>query len=111
MSVYKIVILFYNVYSKFTEQTNYWGLFNMKRVISYIPEIQGCYGMRIWVPRNDTELLSFIKPICLWGGPTDSRSVDGTKENLYELPLGIVENTLWQMACRYVDIEFVQKYK
>ena len=29
MSVYKAGIFYYNMYSKFTEQTNVWRLFNM----------------------------------------------------------------------------------
>ena len=80
----------------------------MKRVIQYIPEIKGCYGIRLWVPTNDTALSAFVKLICLWGGPTDFRDTDRGHEELYELPLHTEECRLWKLACERLNIEFVQ---
>ena len=80
----------------------------MKRVIQYIPDINGIYGIRIWVPTTDKDLLTFLRPICLWGGPTDSRWVGDIQEVMYELPLGIKDNPLWKKACTYFEIELVQ---
>lgn len=80
----------------------------MKRNLQYIPDINGIYGIRIWVPTTDQELLAFLKPICLWGGPTNSRLVDDTQEVLYELPLGTAKNPLWKKACSYFNIELVE---
>lgn len=79
----------------------------MKRRIKHVPEISGCYGMRVWIPTTDTELIAFIKPICIWGGPTSERLGYGGRELGYELPLGIESNPLWQQACRYFEIELV----
>lgn len=80
----------------------------MKRTIKYIPEIAGCYGMRIWVPASDKALVAFILPICVWHGATDQRFVLDKLEYCFELPFGINENTLWQQAYRYFNIEFVR---
>lgn len=80
----------------------------MKRIITYIPEIKGCYGLRIWVPVEDKELVAFIKPICLWGGPTDRRKASDSYEVLYELPCDIENNFLWKLACERLSIEFVR---
>lgn len=80
----------------------------MKRVIQYIPDINGIYGIRLWVQTTDTELLAFLKPICLWGGPTNGRWVGDTQEVLYELPLGTKNNPLWKKACSYFNIELVE---
>jgi hypothetical protein len=80
----------------------------MKRTISYIPEIKGCYGLRVWVPTADKELTDFIKLICLWGGPVDHRDTARGDEALYELPMRTEENKLWKLACNRLDIEFVK---
>ena len=81
----------------------------MKRTLQYIPDINGIYGIRIWVPATDHELLAFLKPICLWGGPTNSRWVDNTQEVFYELPLSTAtENPLWKQACSYFNIKLVE---
>lgn len=80
----------------------------MRRTIKYIPEIAGCYGMRIWVPASDKDLIAFIRPICVWGSATDQRFALDKTEYCYELPFGINENPLWQQAYRYFNIEFVR---
>lgn len=80
----------------------------MKRQLKYIPEINGVYSIRIWVPTADKELLAFIRPICLWGGPVDSQWVNGQQEVLFELPLGTRNNPLWKKACSYFDIELIE---
>ena len=79
----------------------------MKRTIKYIPEVEGCYGMRIWVPAEDKELIAFIKPICLWGGHTDSRKTVDGYEVLYELPFGIEESFIWKLAMERLNVELV----
>ena len=78
----------------------------MKRTIKYIPEIEGCYGMRIWIPASDKELIAFIRPICVWGSATDQRFALDKTEYCYELPFGIHSIELWQHACRYFNIFF-----
>jgi hypothetical protein len=80
----------------------------MERVIQYIPEIKGCYGMRVWIPANDRELLTFIKAICLWGSHTDYRKTPEGYEVLYELPADITDNFLWRLACERFNITFVR---
>lgn len=80
----------------------------MERVIQYIPEIKGCYGMRVWIPANDKELLTFIKTICLWGDYTDCRKTQEGYEVLYELPTDIKDNFLWRLACGRFNITFVR---
>ena len=80
----------------------------MERAIQYIPEIKGCYGMRVWIPANDRELLTFIKAICLWGSHTDYRKTPEGYEVLYELPTGITDNFLWRLACERFNITFVR---
>lgn len=81
----------------------------MTRTFQYIPSISGLYGSRIWVPVTDTEFLAFIKPICLWGGPTASRQVGETQEVLYELPIGTLGDPLWKLACTYFRVTLVQE--
>jgi hypothetical protein len=113
MSVYKTGILFYNIISKFSKQTNAWRLFNMKRLIAYIPETKGIYGIRVLIPERDEKLRHFVEPICLWGGPTDTRIITsgdhyGEHALIYELPFGIECNPLWKRAVEYFNIEFVK---
>lgn len=81
----------------------------MKRTLQYIPDINGIYGIRIWVPTTDQALRAFLLPVCLWGGPTNSRLIGDTQEVLYELPLGIANNPLWKKACSYFNIELVEE--
>lgn len=78
----------------------------MKRRIKVIPEIEGCYGMRVWVPASDKDLIAFIRPICVWGSATDMRFALDKTEYCYELPFGISDNTLWQQASKYFQITF-----
>ena len=80
----------------------------MKRIIQYIPEIEGCYGMRVWVSTSDSALCTFIKTICLWGSHTDCRKTCDGYEVLYELPHGITNNFLWRLACERLNITFVR---
>lgn len=85
----------------------------MKRTIPHIPEIEGCYGMRVIVPESDLKLRYFVEAICLWGGPTDTRKITvgehfGERGFIYELPFGIESNSLWQQACKYFNITFVK---
>lgn len=80
----------------------------MKRTIKYVPEIAGCYGMRIWVPASDKDLIAFIRPVCVWGSATDQRFALDRTEYCYELPFGIEDNVIWQQACKYFQIEFVR---
>ena len=85
----------------------------MKRQILCIPEINGIYGMRVFVPERDAELRHFVGAICLWGGPTDTRVITtgehcGEHALIYELPFGIECNTLWKRAVERLNIEFVK---
>lgn len=80
----------------------------MKKIIHYIPEIKGCYGPRLWINQEDTELASFIKLICLWGGPTDYSANHNQRFGLYELPLGTFENPLWQIAVSRLGVSLTQ---
>ena len=81
----------------------------MKRTLRYIPEIEGCYGMRVWIPVSDKDLTAFIRPISIWGSATAQRfAPDKTEfEFCYELPFGIEKNELWVRACRFFNIEWV----
>ncbi len=80
----------------------------MKRVINYIPAIKGCYGFRVWVPNEDTELMSFFKLVCLWGNYTDRRETAHGYEVLYELPSDTEDTVMWRLACKRLGIEFVR---
>ena len=80
----------------------------MKRTLKYIPEIAGCYGMRVWIPASDKDLIAFIRPISAWGSATDSRFALEKTEYCYELPFGIESNELWARACRFFNIEWVR---
>ena len=68
------------------------------RHVRYVPEVKGCYGPRLWVDRNDRELVEFLKLICIWGGPVNTRVMGEKYELCYELPLGTFKNDLWHMA-------------
>ena len=81
----------------------------MKRLINYIPEIKGCYGPRLWIDLSDTELVNFIKLICLWNGPIDYSVIIDRQLGLYELPLGTFENTMWQTAMSRLDLCLICK--
>ncbi len=76
----------------------------MKRTIRFIPEVKGCYGPRFWVDRNDRELNEFFKLVCLWGGPVSAYTTCDKYELCYELPFGILENSLWQIAASRLDL-------
>ena len=80
----------------------------MKKLIHYIPEIRGCYGPRLWIDQTDSELVSFIKLICLWGGPTDYSVNQNQRFGLYELPIGTFESLLWQIATSRLEVCLTQ---
>ena len=79
-----------------------------KRTVQYIPAVEGCYGLRLWVPTDDNDLHAFVKLICAWGGYSDCRKTSEGYEVLYELPFGIENNVLWKLACERLNIEFTR---
>ena len=79
-----------------------------KRIVQYIPAVEGYYGMRVWVPTDDNDLHAFVKLISAWSGYSDCRKAGEGYEVLYELPFSIEDSFIWKLAMERLNVEFVR---
>ena len=56
----------------------------MKKTITILPSIKGCYGQRIYIPVEKREVISLFDTISVWR--QGERDTEEGKEILFELP-------------------------
>ena len=81
---------------------------NQTRKVEFIPEVKGCYGPRLWIPEDCEDLRNFVKLICLWGGPVNTRVMGDYRCSCYELPLGTTDCLTFKLALERLNIELIQ---
>lgn len=75
-----------------------------------IPEINGVYGERLVVNRDDQDICNFIRCISIWVCDYFKGS-DGRRKVMYELPIGktIYDNGLVEYAIKKLNIDVVEE--